>query len=78
MTLFQDAVLTVAHCLAGIEPKRVVLVAGEHDLDFAEGTEQVLDRSSKFNLWVVKMDMLHLFEEKDQTDPEDLNIGSKV
>ena len=32
--------LTVAHCLGGIDPDALVLVAGEHNLRVDEGTEQ--------------------------------------
>jgi len=38
--LSKNTVVTAAHCLSEIEPVRLVLVAGAHNLDSAEGTQQ--------------------------------------
>ena len=42
LVVLQNAVLTAAHCFEGVTASSAVVVAGEHDLDKADGTEQVV------------------------------------
>lgn len=46
--LSPDWVLTAAHCLEDVEQRHLKAVAGEHDLDLAEGSEQEVQVSALF------------------------------
>lgn len=41
LIIAQDTVITAAHCCDGQSASRVVVVAGEHNLEKVEGFEQV-------------------------------------